>query len=310
MNTRRLLARATALQVRSSLVAADGPAGPRSGPVVATYNIHATVGRDKRADPHRIVRVIRSLDADVVALQEVPLGAVGESGPSEVDATWLERGTGMRSIAGPTLRLARSVRGNALLTRLEIECSRLHDLSRKRREIRGAIEAYLRSSSGRRLRVVATHLGLSAKERLDQVRRLIEIVNDDTTVPTVILGDLNFWWPLSRAAWLARSRFGPAPTPRSYPSSRPLFALDRVFAARGCRIRSVTTLRAGDAAVASDHLPVVAALAPLPRTATGRVEERSRSTRGQPDGQQQDGDDLEPTDVHGQDQDELAEPVQ
>ena len=35
---------------------------------IATYNVHACVGRDGRHDPRRIADVIAELDADVVAL--------------------------------------------------------------------------------------------------------------------------------------------------------------------------------------------------------------------------------------------------
>src|SRR5579863_5544575 len=38
---------------------------------VATYNIHKCRGLDGRTSPHRIATVIRELDADVLALQEV-----------------------------------------------------------------------------------------------------------------------------------------------------------------------------------------------------------------------------------------------
>ena len=37
----------------------------------ATYNIHRCVGRDGRYDPDRIRDVIRELDADVIAVQEI-----------------------------------------------------------------------------------------------------------------------------------------------------------------------------------------------------------------------------------------------
>ena len=38
---------------------------------IATYNVHACVGRDGRHDPDRVATVIGELDADVVALQEL-----------------------------------------------------------------------------------------------------------------------------------------------------------------------------------------------------------------------------------------------
>jgi len=43
---------------------------------VATYNIHRCIGRGRRVDPWRTLDVIESLDADVIALQEVETPAV------------------------------------------------------------------------------------------------------------------------------------------------------------------------------------------------------------------------------------------
>ena len=37
----------------------------------ASYNIHKAVGLDRRRDPERILSVLREIDADVIALQEV-----------------------------------------------------------------------------------------------------------------------------------------------------------------------------------------------------------------------------------------------
>jgi endonuclease/exonuclease/phosphatase family metal-dependent hydrolase len=58
-------------------VVADGPCRPsRSNPsfTVATYNIHAGVGRDGKRDPNRIAETLKG--ADVVGLQEVDNGRV------------------------------------------------------------------------------------------------------------------------------------------------------------------------------------------------------------------------------------------
>src|SRR5258708_2483299 len=57
--------------------AASGPPRPRDGarmPTVATYNVHGCIGGDGRLDPERVAIVIRELDADIVALQEVDAG--------------------------------------------------------------------------------------------------------------------------------------------------------------------------------------------------------------------------------------------
>jgi endonuclease/exonuclease/phosphatase family metal-dependent hydrolase len=38
---------------------------------IASYNVHRAIGGDRRTDPQRILKVVRELDADVIALQEV-----------------------------------------------------------------------------------------------------------------------------------------------------------------------------------------------------------------------------------------------
>ena len=38
---------------------------------LASYNVHRAIGRDRRCEPERILAVVREIDADVLALQEV-----------------------------------------------------------------------------------------------------------------------------------------------------------------------------------------------------------------------------------------------
>ena len=45
--------------------------GPRPTLRIATYNVHRCRGLDGRTRPERIAAVLRAIDADVVALQEV-----------------------------------------------------------------------------------------------------------------------------------------------------------------------------------------------------------------------------------------------
>jgi endonuclease/exonuclease/phosphatase family metal-dependent hydrolase len=58
---------------------------------IATYNIHKCRGLDLRVDPRRIVRVLREIDADVIAMQEViSAPGRGEQDQAQLIASELE----------------------------------------------------------------------------------------------------------------------------------------------------------------------------------------------------------------------------
>ncbi|MFL6714915.1 MAG: endonuclease/exonuclease/phosphatase family protein, partial [Burkholderiaceae bacterium] len=78
---------------------------------VATYNIHAAVGTDGRYSPERIAGVLGEIDADVIALQEVPLGGPG---PNVLDL--LQRETGFHAVEGPAEDTPKRRYGNAVLS--------------------------------------------------------------------------------------------------------------------------------------------------------------------------------------------------
>ena len=50
---------------------------------VATYNIHRCRGMDRRVMPARIADVLREIDADVIAMQEVVGAGPGSTGQAE-----------------------------------------------------------------------------------------------------------------------------------------------------------------------------------------------------------------------------------
>ena len=120
---------------------------------LASYNVHRAIGRDGRTDPGRILGVLREIDADVIALQEVE---AHDSGGDML--AWLGAQTGMRAIAGTTLARHDGHYGNGLLTRCEVDATELVDLSFRNREPRGAIVADIKLNGAGNLRVVATHL--------------------------------------------------------------------------------------------------------------------------------------------------------
>jgi len=105
---------------------------------LATYNIHSCIGGDGRYDPERILRVIRELDADIIALQEVDSR---EHRGLEL-MQWLAYETDLHAIPGPTLLRQTGKYGNALLHRCRCElrwtCSPIDRHSSRARPSRAA----------------------------------------------------------------------------------------------------------------------------------------------------------------------------
>ena len=221
---------------------------------IATYNIHAAIGRDGRFAPARIRDVLAELAADVVALQEV------ESHTSGFDMmAWLAAETGMHAVAGPTLMRNDAHYGNVLLSRQPPATIARLDLSVAGREPRGAIDVRVPVRSAA-LRVVATHLGLRPAERRWQIRRLLAALGEPGAATTVLLGDLNEWFLWGRPLRWLRRNFGPLPAPATFPAGWPLVALDRLWVHPRTALVDLRSHRSATARMASDHLPLVATL--------------------------------------------------
>lgn len=227
--------------------------------VVATYNIHTCVGVDRRYEPDRIIAVLRELRADIIGLQEVDARYHFDRHMDQWD--YFAAAMGFHAIAGANVSDHRGRFGNALLTRFPVRAVRHIDLSVGGYEPRGAIAAEL-LAEGRPLRVVVTHLGLRAAERRLQIHRLLDRLLDGSsdTEALLVLGDLNEWRGRRGGVSTLDRRLGRAPAPRTFPSWLPVLPLDRIYASGPVALRGVTVHRSALARIASDHLPLCAAV--------------------------------------------------
>lgn len=219
---------------------------------IASYNIHSSVGCDRRFAPGRVAGVLHEMSADIIALQEVPLG--GSDWPDVLQL--LQEATGFNAVEGPTSCDPRRRYGNAVLSRYPIIATRNIDLSFGRCEPRGALDADI-DCHGHPLRVIATHLGLSPSERRVQIRTLLQAF-DTNRMPVVLLGDINEWFAWGRPLRMLVSHFEPVPAPATFPSRWPVFALDRIWISPRHRLVHVEVHTTPLARVASDHLPLIA----------------------------------------------------
>ncbi len=221
---------------------------------LASYNVHRAKGRDGRTDAARILGVLKEIDADVYALQEVEAHG---SGGDMLD--YLAKEMNASAIAGTTLLRHDGHYGNGLIARCHcVVRTELVDLSWRAREPRGAISADLDFGDAGLLKVVATHLGLRPAERREQVERLLQLFTWHEQERAVLMGDLNEWFLWGRPLKKLHEYFDETPAVATFPSGRPVLALDRMWTHPGSILRGLKAHVSPLARVASDHLPLVA----------------------------------------------------
>ncbi|MCF8068402.1 MAG: endonuclease/exonuclease/phosphatase family protein [Desulfobacterales bacterium] len=223
---------------------------------IATYNIHRCVGCDDVEAPERIAEILRDINADVTAIQEV---AFDRDNPNNILAG-LARSIGAQAIEGPTLLGKKGHYGNAILSRIVPNRIERLDISVPGREPRGAIAINLHLNNTI-IRVIATHLGLHPRERRYQVGRLLSLLEDPNAGITILLGDFNEWFFLGRPLRWVNRRFGSMPSPTTFPSRRPVLALDRIWVDPADRLISLNHHLNLRTSIASDHLPLIAQVA-------------------------------------------------
>jgi endonuclease/exonuclease/phosphatase family metal-dependent hydrolase len=228
---------------------------------VATYNIHRCRGLDGRTSPSRIAKVIRAIDPDIIALQEV----VGASPRSAGHAEELGAQLGMGWVMAPARHLRHALFGNVVLSRMPILHHAQYDLSWKTCEPRCCQRVDIAVGS-HTLHFYNVHLGTAYLERRYQASRLVSFVHDRRVgQPKIVLGDFNEWMrglatqmlsqrlqSIDLRAHLRRRR--------TYPGVFPLLHLDHIYYEGKVEVTRLELPRTRLALLASDHLPLVAEL--------------------------------------------------
>ncbi len=241
---------------------------------VATYNVHKCRGLDRRVRPARIVEVLREIDADVIALQEV-LSIEGGRG-EENQAYFIAEELGYAHHTGENRKLRGGSYGNVTLSRLPIASEgHNYDLTWRGRERRGCLRTEMETRAGA-LEIFNVHLGTAYLERRFQARRLVEMLSDESArhgdisqrpaAARIVLGDFNEW-TRGLASRLLAAHLESADLKthlarrRTYPGLLPLVHLDHIYYdAHALELLRLTLHRSRPALVASDHLPLVADL--------------------------------------------------
>ena len=239
---------------------------------VCTYNIHKGFSHfNRRMVVHDVRRHLRSLEPDIVFLQEVQgahqrheLRHVDWPGPPQheflAEDTWPQTAYGQNAVYG------HGHHGNAILTHLPILSSTNQDVSDHRFERRGLLHCEL-SLSGHALplHIICVHLGLIAGSRQRQMDALACRIEQRVAAgsPLIIAGDFNDWrnhaddqlmsrLGLSEAFTVLRGR--PA---RTFPSHMPMLRLDRIYL-RGFDVRTAQVHAGLPWSRLSDHAPLTA----------------------------------------------------
>lgn len=154
---------------------------------VVTYNIRTCKGMDGKVDLPRVAMVLKSLDADIIALQEVDMGN---------PRTWLVKQANvlarlldMGCVYGEASRYRIGSFGNAVLSRFPIKGYINHQLPAPNPQ-RSMQEVHL-DVNGQMIRVFNTHLELNRDLRLTQIRDFIVPLIQSSSAPAIFAGDFN-----------------------------------------------------------------------------------------------------------------------
>ena len=249
---------------------------------VASYNVHKCIGTDGNFDPARVLDVLLTLDADIIALQEADQRFGSRKGLLDLKAL-NNRGGYVSVLEEGSRALSHGWHGNVILHRTG-NLTSVEKLALPGLEPRGAVIADL-DYGGLSIRVIGAHFGLLHSSRARQVDAILRAAHPVNDRAVILLGDTNDWRSPERSAV---RMFDPHLSDvdiaiASYPSRFPLWPLDRVLTNRHVTVYEMTAVDTPQARAASDHLPVKAVIGVTPHLAGGAREITTAELPDSPD---------------------------
>ncbi len=230
---------------------------------IGTYNIHKARGLDGRTRPDRILSVLKAMDADVIALQEV-VSNVGKT-PEENQSEYFAKSLGMYYCIGENRKHKGGIYGNTTLSRFPIINHKNHDISVHGRERRGVLRADIEFDESL-VHVFNVHLGTAFLERRSQVKTILTsavLLDENLEAARILLGDFNEWTrglasKMLSARMLSADVKAYLKRRKTYPGFFPFLHLDHVYFDPPLKLQRLSLVRNRTSLLASDHLPLIA----------------------------------------------------
>ena len=231
------------------------------GPLTAvTYNIKRGFGNDGVTDLSRTTRVLRKLDADLIALQEVDWNARRSGVVNQ--ASVLGEELGMHAAFGPFMQFQGGQYGMAFLSRHPI-CSVESVVLPEGNEPRVALVVDVQLPNAQRVKVINVHFDWVKDDafRFAQALAVTDYIRK-IAIPFVLMGDFNDK-PHSRTLELFRSIaeevHKPVGRSGTIPAQKPTAEIDYIFVGPDGNWAPGKS-EVIEETMASDHRPVMARL--------------------------------------------------
>ncbi len=241
---------------------------------IASYNIHKGFSQfNRRMVIHELRERLRSLDADIVFLQEVQGLHAGHAEmygnwPDSPQHEFLAEDVWPDAAYGGNAVYDHGHHGNAILSRFPILSFHNQDLSDHRFERRGLLHCQVGPAGWTQpLHCACVHLALTGGSRRRQMQAIAERMDllAPSGTPLIIAGDFNDWRNhadellAERRGMVEVFNAGSGRPARSYPSVLPLFRLDRIYV-RGFSVEHAAVHYGPPWSKISDHAAISASI--------------------------------------------------